>query len=133
MKLKLKEDPREWRKFALAGGVFMGVVLWLMWRRHTDLRGGLSVACWFCVAALVAGMIWPRLIRPVYRAVMTGSFYVGQGMGKVMLAVFFLFILTPMALLLRASGKDLLKLRRDPSAKTYWQPAKSNEEFDRQF
>ena len=133
MKLKLKEDPRVWRQFTLVWGVFLGGVLWLVWREHPSLRGGLRVASGLCIVAVVACLVWPRLIRPVYRVVMTGSFHMGQVMGRVMLAALFLGILTPLGLLLRASGKDLLKLRRDPGARTYWQPAKSSDEFDRQI
>ncbi len=133
MKLKLTEDPREWRKFALATGVFVGGMTWLLWSRQPALHGGLRLSSGFCIGALLACLIWPRLIRPVYRVVMTGSFYMGQVMGRVMLAGFFLFILTPLALLLRGLGKDLLRLRRDARAATYWQPAKSSDEFDRQF
>ena len=133
MKLKLKEDPREWRKFALAAGVFAGGVLWLASRRHLVMTGSLRIAAGCLILALLAGLAWPRLIRPLYRCAMTGSFYVGQVMGRVLLAVVFLFVLTPLALLLRVAGKDLLRLRRDPRAETYWRTAKWSDDFDRQF
>ena len=42
-------------------------------------------------------------------------------------------IVTPLGLVLRVMGKDLLKLKRNPAATTYWQLARTSEQFDRQF
>lgn len=54
-------------------------------------------------------------------------------MSVVLLGLFFHCVLTPLALIMRLIGVDLLKLKRDPSAVIYWQPAKPNERFDREF
>lgn len=133
MKLKLKEDPREWRKFALALGVFSGVGLWLAWRKHLAAAGSIRLAAGCLLLGLLAGLIRPHLVRPIYRGAMTCSFHAGQVMGRVLLAAVFLFVLTPLALLLRVSGKDLLRLRRDSKAETFWRTAKWSDDFDRQF
>ena len=61
------------------------------------------------------------------------SFQIGQVMGKVLLTVFFFALVTPMGLLLRLLGKDLLRLKRKPDQATYWQKAKGSREFDRMF
>jgi len=133
MQLKLKEIPKEWRKFAVVTACVLGLILWLLRR-----SGGISVE-WAQVSAglvglaLLAGLIWPRGVRPVYRAAMTFSFYVGQVMGRVLLAALFLLILTPLGLALRLMGKDLLQLKRAANAKTYWRSARWSEDFDRQF
>ena len=37
-----------------------------------------------------------------------------------MLAVVFATVVVPLGLFMRVLGKDVLKLRRDPSASTYW-------------
>jgi hypothetical protein len=89
----------------MAGNVFGAIVF---------LLSGALLLCW----------LRPRLFRPVYRGVMTASFYVGQGMGRVLLAIFFVTVLSPLALM-RLLGKDLLRLKRDAKAETYWRPRKS--------
>ena len=133
MKPTLKEDPREWKKFGLVMALFLGGASWLLWRRHT-ISDALfqTIASLLGVAALVS-LLRPRWVRPVYRGAMTVSFYMGQVIGRVMLAVLFILVLTPLAIALRLSGKDLLRLRRDRQANTYWRRAKLTEEFDRQF
>jgi Saxitoxin biosynthesis operon protein SxtJ len=133
MKPTLKEDPREWKKFGLVATLFLGGASWLLWRRHTISAGQFEVIASFLGVAALVCLLRPRRVRPVYRVAMTVSFYMGQIMGRVMLSMLFVLVLTPLALALRLSGKDLLRLRRDRRANTYWRPAKLTEEFDRQF
>ncbi len=133
MRLKLKEDPKEWRKFALTGCVvalLLGSFAW--WRGNVSSGGFSSIAGGL---ALVAGAACWRAqwFRSPYRAAMTVSFRIGQVVGKVLLAVFFLFVLTPMALIMRMLGQDVLKLRHGQAATTYWQTVKKGGGFDRQF
>jgi hypothetical protein len=133
MRLELKDNPREWQKFILAGVVVLTGVGAVLWR-----RGAISFTFFAAVtivlsAALVLGWLRPRWIRPLYRGAMTASFYVGQIMGRVLLTIVFVVVLTPLALMLRLFGKDLLRLKRDTSAQTYWRPGKIGDDFDRQF
>jgi hypothetical protein len=51
---------------------------------------------------------------------MTMAFFLGWFMTRIILTVFFFAILTPFALILRISGKDLLNRKIDKNAKTYW-------------
>jgi hypothetical protein len=130
--LRLKENPREWQKFVAVMGTAANLVVWMLW-----WRGRLPIAVPVGVVALalmvlIAALIRPRWFRGFYRAGMTVSFHIGQVVGKVLLTVFFFLFLTPLGLLLRLMDKDLLQLRRSP-AKTWWQPARNNRDFDRMF
>jgi len=131
--LRLKENPREWQKFVAVIGTAANIVVWLLW-----WRGALALAlpvtiATFALLALVTALLRPQWFRGFYRGGMTVSFHFGQVIGKVLLTIFFFFVVTPMGLLLRLMGKDLLQLRRDQTAKTWWHPAKNNREFDRMF
>ena len=130
--LRLKENPREWQKFVAVMGTVANLIVWMLW-----WRGRLPVVVPVAVAALallvlIAALIQPRWFRGFYRGGMTVSYHFGQVVGKVLLTVFFFLFLTPLGLLLRLMGKDLLKLKRTPAA-TWWQPAKNNRDFDRMF
>jgi hypothetical protein len=133
MQLKLKENPREWQKLVLTGVVVLGGVSWWLWRRGSMAGNAFGAIVFLLSGTLLLCWLRPRLFRPVYRGVMTASFYVGQGMGRVLLAIFFVMVLSPLALMLRLLGKDLLRLKRDAQAETYWRPAKISQDFDRQF
>ncbi len=123
MKLRLSENPNEWRKALLVwtAAPAIGLVVLACRGRVTPLPAGTAIAA-IVVVALV-GLARPILFRPVYRAVMTVTFHVGQVVGRVVLFVFFLAIITPLALLLRAMGKDLLQLRRSVRETSYWREA----------
>ena len=53
--------------------------------------------------------------------------------GRVALALLFLLVVTPLGLLLRALGKDLLRLKRPKQASTYWQESRPSTPLERLF
>lgn len=133
MKLKLKENPREWQKFAAVLCVLLGMASYVGFRKGLLPRPGLSGVAALIGAILVSSWCFPRAYRGVYRTGMTISFHVGQIMGKVILTALFLLLITPLGWVLRCFGKDLLQLRRRPAATTYWQPARDGRDFERMF
>ena len=133
MSLKLKEDPKEWMKFTAAMSVALGALTVLLWKRQIVSQTVLTFAMLLASAALSICLVRPKWFRRVYRVGMTVSFHIGQVVGKFVLAVFFWLVLTPMGLLLRLWGKDLLTLRRRTTSTTYWRSARISDQFDRQF
>jgi hypothetical protein len=130
---KLKEDPREWRKFVLVMSLAVALMAWVLHRKR--MLSDAAFYPWLSLAVVLAitGACFPSLYRGFYRTVMTASFHVGQVMGRVLLTLFFLVVVTPMGLLLRLFGKDLLGLKKAPPGASYWRPARSSCHFDRQF
>ena len=133
MTLKLKDNPREWRKFALVAGLVTVGLAGLGWYRGRLSQSVFAMAVLGVLAVLAMGLAWPRLVRPVYRGAMTVSHHIGQVVGRVLLALLFVVGITPLGLVLRLAGKDLLRLRRDRRATSYWQPARTTEHLDREF
>ena len=131
--LRLKENPREWQKFVAVMGVAANLIAWLSWWRGKIPLAVPIIAASVAVAVLLLSLIQPRWFRGFYRGGMTVSYHIGQVIGKVMLTIFFFVAVTPLGLLLRLTGKDLLQLKRNPSDKTWWRPAKNSREFDRMF
>jgi hypothetical protein len=132
MKLRLQEKPVEWIKFTAVMGLSFTLLAGLLLA-----RGWIGRPTFLGVIGTLAGVVLislarPRWFRGFYRAGMTVSWHVGQVMGRVLLTVFFLVIVTPMGLMLRLFGKDLLGRRR-PNATTYWHTAKPPGPFERQF
>jgi hypothetical protein len=64
---------------------------------------------------------------------MTVSFHIGQVMGKVILSAFYLFVLTPLGLILRVAGKELLEMRIDRRRESYWKPARKPGKLEQQY
>jgi hypothetical protein len=132
MKLKLKEEPKEWLKFTAVMAVLAGVAAFLLYRRRlidTGMLAGIGAAL---VLAVAACAVRPHWFRGFYRVGMTASFRVGQALGWLWLTLFFLLLLTPLGWWLRACGKDLLATKRRKTD-SYWRPARPPGSFDRQF
>jgi hypothetical protein len=129
--LRLSEKPLEWVKFTAVIGLAVNVVLGLIWWRGS-LPGVICLgAAGLALVAIVTASIHPHRFRGFYRRGMTVSFQIGQIMGRILLTIFFFLIVTPMGLLLRLLGKDLLRLKKTPGLDSYWQKAKDNRNFDR--
>ena len=133
MKAKLKEDPKEWRKTTLL--TVLGLVIFstlLRWRRVLPNIYWLTVLVLMSIMAITA-WFWPAWYRGFYRVSTRLGFYSSQAIVRVILAILFFVILTPLSLVLRWAGKDPLQLRRIPGSRTYWHAAKETSPLDRQF
>ena len=81
----------------------------------------------------LCALFQPRWFRGWYRLSQRLGFYSSQFTGRCVLLILFIFILTPLGLILRLLGKDPLQLKRPPNATTYWRPAKECNPLDQLF
>jgi len=133
MKLIYKEDPKEWRKSALLAALGLAILSSLLrWRRHLPVNAWCAVLAMLGLAVICA-FLQPQWFRGWYRLSLRLGFYSSQFIGRCVLTVFFIFIMTPLGWVLRLMGKDPLQLRRPPNAATYWHPAKDCNPLDRLF
>jgi Saxitoxin biosynthesis operon protein SxtJ len=77
---------------------------------------------WFTAAAvaLILALFWTRPLKPLNRLWFQFGMLLYKIVNPIVMGLLFYLTVTPMALLLRILGKDLLRLRRDPAAKSYW-------------
>lgn len=114
-KVKTSSD----RSFGIVIAVaFMVVALWPLF------HGG-PVRIWaVAVAAGLGGsaVVFPRILAPFNRLWTKLGLLLHKLVSPVILGLIFLIAVMPMGLMLRLFGKDLLRLRFDPSAGSYWIP-----------
>ena len=133
MKLKLKEEPKEWRKAAWMSALGLALLSSLLrWRRV------LPLAAWSLVLGLLAALALAAALRPCwfrgyYRFSAKLGFALSQMAGRVVLSVLFFVIVTPLGLVLRMMGKDPLRLRRPADASSYWSEVRQKTSLDRLF
>lgn len=133
MKLKLKEQPREWQKFVLTTTPAPALLSLLLWWRGILPAGCLVVVLGFLALMLAACLLRPAWFRGFYRGGMRLGFQAAQLAGGGVLMLCFLLVVTPLGLALRLAGKDLLRLRRDPAARSYWRDARPASRLDDMF
>ncbi|HTP89837.1 MAG TPA: SxtJ family membrane protein [Bryobacteraceae bacterium] len=105
------------RQFGFVLGTLLAALgLWPL-LRHRPMR--LTVLAVGAALALI-GLIAPILLRPLNRAWTALGLLLGRVVNPVAMAVLFYLLFTPLGLLLRLFGKDLLRLRGDKTASSYW-------------
>ena len=115
--------------FLLAGCFFGGVFFlagshaggWWSW----DWTAGLHSHAWkwFLVPGVglfaLSRFAYP-IMKPVHIGWMTLAFILGWVNTRLLLGAFYYLVLTPIGLIMRLAGKDLLGKKIDRSATTYW-------------
>lgn len=111
--------------------VILGLYGIIRHRSLTIYGACIAVGVIFGLLAVVA----PRALAPLNKA----WFYLGLGLGKIVnpivLGIIFFGILTPISMLIRLFGRDVLQLKRR-SVTSYWMdrtPAGSADHFRNQF
>jgi hypothetical protein len=71
-------------------------------------------------AFLVAALLRPALLNPLNRIWLKFGLLLHKIVNPVIMALLFYGTVLPTGLVMRAMGKDLLRLRREPDAESYW-------------
>ena len=82
------------------------------------------------------GLIWPRIIKPIFVGWMALAYPIGWLVSRVILGILFYGLFTPVAWIFRLKGRDSLGLKPQPGAETYWhaKPQAANDaQYLRQF
>ncbi len=102
-------------------------------------RGG-DVRWWLVVPALVfvaAALVAPQTLAPLNRLWTRLGLLMHRVVNPVVMAAMYYGVVTPTGVIVRALGNDLLKLRRDPAAASYWvvrdNPGSRGESMRQQF
>ena len=117
--LPLNPSTRTLRQFAGLWILFMGGLA--LWQYTVHARTGLAgVLAVLAVTVGPVGLAFPRLIKPVFVTWLTLAFPIGWVVSRIILMILFWGVITPIAVVMRLSGRDVLGLRRQPGTTTYW-------------
>ena len=125
--------PKQLRQFA---GLFLVVFGALAaWRWFGGTHDGWAIGLGAAAALVgVTGLVHPPAVGPIFTGWMMAAFPIGWTVSRLVLATVFFVVMTPIALVFRAFGRDTLRLRRARAA-THWVPraqAGGAEEYFRQ-
>jgi hypothetical protein len=130
----IKESIKDLRKFGLTvGGVLVIIASFLFYFAKPS-------AIYFVVVGaflVLTGLIYPQVLKPLNKLWMGLAIVLGFIMSRVILTIFFFFVLTPISFIARIFGKKFMVLKYDKSAKTYWEKRsiiqKKPIDYERQF
>ena len=105
--------------FVFAGffGILTLINLW-----HHGMEQGAAWKWMLPVAAafLVVALVYPKALGPLNRLWLKFGLLLYKVMNPLILGLLFFVTIMPIGLVMRAFGKDFLRLKLDPNAKSYW-------------
>jgi hypothetical protein len=105
------------RSFGWVFSIFFSLVgLW-------PILHGAPVRWWALCAAGLFGLVTlirPSLLHTPNRVWTRFGFLLGRITNPIFTGLLFFLVITPIGSFMRFTGKDLLRLRRDPAAPSYW-------------
>jgi len=111
-------SPAEGRKFGLSVGfafLLIGSVIW--WRGHVTVA---SVFGLLGAPLVLAGLILPGRLGPVYRAWMGFALLLSKVTTPIFMGITFFLVIGPVALIMRLLGKNPMVRREDDGS--FWIP-----------
>ena len=97
-------------------GALAVVGFWHLWSRGTDYIAWLGAAAVFAAIALSM----PRILYPLKRLWLKLGHLLQIVVSPVLLALIFVFSVVTTGLIVRLLRKDVLGLKHDPAAASYW-------------
>lgn len=74
-----------------------------------------------------------KVLEPVFRGLLFVTGYIGKFIFGVISTIVFYFILTPIALFKRLTGKSPIPVKIDKTAESYYEPWEPSEGVDKQY
>jgi hypothetical protein len=132
MKLNLQPDRRLLRQFAWASLVFFPLIAgFLAWKHELPTAWVVALCAVGAVVALVElllvdvlggfGLLLEKLIpRTLFQVLTLVTFPIGFVVSHVLIATIYFLVITPIGLVFRLLGRDVLGRRLEPGRATYW-------------
>ncbi len=113
----IKSDKKELKKFGITiGGALLIISLFLFIYEKPSASYFIGVGLAFQIVA----QIFPILFLPIQKIWMTFAVVMGFVMTRVILAILFYIIITPISFISKIFGKDFLNLKIEKEKKSYW-------------
>lgn len=132
MKKVQKKDLRQF-------GIVLGVILSVFGTIHFFKHHATAYKWFFSFSAIsfIFGIFFPMKLKPAFKVFTKIAHAIGWVNTRIILTVVYYAILTPIGVVLRVFGKDMLDAKIDKSAKSYWiernQTKPSKENLTKQF
>jgi hypothetical protein len=116
--MKINLDKMQIRTFGIGLAVLLTVLaLWKFYKGHQTVAFILFL---FGALSAVLALFCQPLLKPVYIVFIRISHVVGWINTRVLLALIYYIIITPLGIVIRIFGKDLLDRKIEPFRQSYW-------------
>ena len=116
----IKETPADLRKFGVVVGSVFFLIALLAWWKHWLMINSILILSMFSISLILFGLIQPRVLRMLNRIWMSFAIILGSVVARIILAVVFFVIVTPISIFAKATGKQFYFKYKDGEKKSYW-------------
>ena len=110
--------------------VFLAIALWILTKKGEINFYLISISLIF----LVLGLLNSKILSPLNKAWIKLGEILGRIIAPIVMAIIYFFILTPVSLMVRLFGKDLIGMKSSKEIKSYWVKRKNHlGSMDKQF
>lgn len=130
-----KPSPRELRIFSVALGCLLALIAFVSFRASASVPLAVTLSAIGTLIVLV-GLIAPAMIKPLYLGWMILLYPIRWIVSCLLIAVVYYLLITPIGLILRLLGHDLVGRRFDSRATSYWKTerrVRQEQDYFRQF
>jgi multisubunit Na+/H+ antiporter MnhG subunit len=132
MKLNLRPERRILRQFAWAMLIVLPLIAgFLHWKHGLSATwawsiAGIGVFVGIVELTLVAALgaagsaLEAVVVRPIFVGLSVIAYPIGFVLSHVLMAAIFYFVVTPIGLVFRLLGRDVMGKKLDPAAQSYW-------------
>lgn len=114
---KIDISPTAIRKFGVLFAVVSSLVALLLWWKESPAWRWVLLGIPFFLGT---GYLAQPILKPLYIGWMKFAFALGWLNTRILLTVFYYLVITPIGLVIRLTGKDLLSRKLDRNAPSYW-------------
>ena len=115
-KSPITKSPKALRRYGFVmAGAFGVISAFLWWKSSAATLYVFGIACLFAILAVLA----PKLLGPVEKIWMAFAEKLSIVMTTVILTITYYLVITPVGLLLRIMGKDLLEIKKSQTP-SFW-------------
>lgn len=127
-------SPKKLREFGLlVGGIFLALSALLFWKGRPAAPYFLAIGS----PLVILGAVWPGILKYLYLGWMGLAVIMGWFVSRILLSVLFFIAVTPIGLIIRFTGKDLLDTKFKDGKDSYWilreDGIGQKEDYEKQF
>jgi len=119
-------DTKDYRNFGLTMGTVIGLLfgLFFPWLFEKPIPQWPWI---FSAVLVVWALVLPRTLSIIYGPWMRFGHIIGTVNTKIILSILFFLVFTPVSMVLRLMGKDMMHRKIDKTALSYWQDSEKQD------
>jgi hypothetical protein len=125
-----RKELRDFGKIALIASAILCLLLYVF--KGIGIKWS-AVILALGIAIFLISLFSIKLTKLIYLGLILITFPIGWAISFILMAIFYFLLITPLGLVFRLMGKDLLNQKFDSNAKSYWVVRKPPENIDRYF